>query len=67
MSQVKLIFLLQNSDFVLFQFIFLQLNSHISLENRRTVMIQVSTDSYFHNGQLCFYNVSGKIDISAPI
>ena len=43
-----------------------QLNSHISLENRRTVMIQVSTDSYFHNGQLCFYNVSGKIDISAP-
>ena len=41
-------------------------NNHISVENRRTVTIQVSADSEFHALQLCFYNVSSKIDISTP-
>ena len=39
---------------------------HISVENRHTVMIQVSADSKFHALQLCFYNASSKIDISTP-
>ena len=41
-------------------------NGHISVENRHTVMIQVSADSKFHALQLCFYNASSKIDISTP-
>ena len=41
-------------------------NGHISVENRHTVMIQVSADSKFHALQLCYYNASSKIDISTP-